>query len=216
MRSSKRWKWTCALVPGVVLPGLLLGAMHLPMHSAAAASGSLPAEIQALQNQRQAQLQSMTPQQQAELVQQLAVWDALPRAQREDRRARYQAWLALDPGTREGLHTAAVQFAALPFEQQQALRSKFAGLDASTRNGWRLGPELGAEYEKLYPLLAYVPVDQRVPLLALLRTMTAQQRTDLAVLAQRTPPQERQALRAELLATTPAQRESWLQHRLEQ
>ena len=94
------------------------------------------------------------------------------------------------------------------------MRAQFDALDASQRRGWRLGPTLGADYEKLQPLLAYVPPAQRLPLLASLRAMTAEQRAELAVLAQRTPPQDRQALRAELLAQPGAQLESWLQRKL--
>ena len=75
---------------------------------------------------------------------------------------------------------------------------------------------LGSDYEKLHPLVAYVPAEQRLTLLAALRAMRSGQRAGLGVLAQRTPPQERQALREELLATPLAERDAWLEEKLGQ
>lgn len=172
------------------------------------------AEARALRDQRAARLQAMSSGQRVQFGQRLAEWKALPLAEREDRRARYQAWLQLDEAERLRLRAVAAEIATFPPQRQQALRAQFEALDASQRRGWRLGPMLGADYEKLQPLLAYVPPAQRLPLLAALRAMTAQQRAELAVLAQRTPPQDRQALRAELLAQPGAQIEAWLQRKL--
>jgi hypothetical protein len=156
----------------------------------------------------------MSSEQRVQFGQRLAEWKALPLAEREDRRARYQAWLQLDEAERLRLRAVAAEVAAFPAQRQQALRAQFDALDASQRRGWRLGPTLGADYEKLQPLLAYVPPAQRSPLLAALRAMTAEQRAGLAVLAQRTPPQDRQGLRAELLALPRSRLEAWLQQKL--
>lgn len=172
------------------------------------------AEAEALQDQRTARLQAMSSEQRVQFGQRLAEWKALPLAEREDRRARYQAWLQLDEAERLRLRAVAAEVAAFPAQRQQALRAQFDALDASQRRGWRLGPTLGADYEKLQPLLAYVPPAQRSPLLAALRAMTAEQRAGLAVLAQRTPPQDRQGLRAELLALPRSRLEAWLQQKL--
>ncbi|HEX2083840.1 MAG TPA: hypothetical protein VHF86_10210, partial [Xanthomonadaceae bacterium] len=95
------------------------------------------------------------------------------------------------------------------------LRARFAQLDESRRHGWLLGPQLGADWERLQPLLMQVPAGQREPLLAALRGMSAQQRADLGVLAQRTPPQDRDRLRRELLAQRPADRGRWLVEQLD-
>lgn len=172
------------------------------------------AEAQALQDQHAARLQAMSSEQRVQFGQRLAEWKALPLAEREDRRARYQAWLQLEEAERTRLRSLAAEIAAFPPQRQQALRAQFDALDASQRRGWRLGPALGADYEKLQPLLAYVPPAQRLPLLASLRAMTAEQRAELVVLAQRTPPQDRQALRTELLAHSRTQLENWLQQKL--
>ena len=210
MHSSDRAWWAAAALLA------LGGAVQLLPGAVAESPSALPAEVRAVLDERESRLQAMTAEQRALFEQRLAEWEALPRAQREDRRARYQAWRELDEGERAGLRAIAAQVSAFPPERQQALHMQFAGLDDSQRLGWRLGPALGADYEKLHPLLAYVATEQRLPLLSALRAMDPQQRADLAVLAQRTPPQDRQALRSELLAITPTQRAAWLQQKLGQ
>ena len=155
-----------------------------------------------LLQRRQSDLQAMTPGQRVHFGQALAAWNALPLGEREARRARYQAWLQLDEGERARLRVLAAQVGAYPEQRRQALRLQFDALDDVQRHGWRLGPVLGREYAQLHPLLAYVPDNQRLPLLARLRAMSAEQRSALAMLAQRTPPQDRQALRSELLAAS--------------
>jgi Protein of unknown function (DUF3106). len=176
----------------------------------------LPQEAQDALSARQSRLQSLTPEQRIAFTQRLAAWDALPRAEREDRRARYLAWRELEAGERVRLQGVAAEVAGFSPERQQALRQEFAALDASQRAGWRLGAALGSDYERLHPLIAYVPAGQRLPLLAALRTMQPGQRVELGVLAQRTPPQERQALREELLATPLARRDAWLVRKMGQ
>ncbi len=144
-----------------------------------------------------------------------AAWDALSRQEREDRRARYAAWRALDEVQRARLRAAAAEIAALPPEHQAALRAQFGVLDAMQQRGWRLGPDLGADWPRLQPLFAYVPPGERDGLLAVLRQLDAEQRDDLAALAQRLPPQERDAFRRELLAVPAGQRRAWLRQRRE-
>lgn len=206
MRISERPCW---------LPVMLLGVFAVAIAAPATAPIVVPAQAQAQMRERAARLQAMTPDQRSSFMLRLSAWDALPRSEREDRRARYHAWLELDERERLALHVIAAEFAAFPPERQQALRMEFTALDASQRHGWRLGQALGADYMKLHPLLAYVPAEQRLPLLAMLRGMDAQQRADLAVLAQRTPPQDRDALRVELLAMPAPQRSAWLQQQLD-
>lgn len=207
MRSSDRIRWLPLLLLAVL--GIGIAAPVVP--PTATISPAAQTDIR----QREARLQAMTPDQRSSFLLRLAAWEALPRSEREDRRARYQAWLELDESQRNALRTMAAEVAAFPAERQHALRTEFAALDASQRHGWRLGQALGADYMKLHPLLAYVPADQRLPLLAMLRSMDAQQRADLAVLAQRTPPQDRDALRVELLAMPAPRRSAWLQQQLD-
>ena len=202
MRSSDRSRWLCVLLMTMV--GIVI-----------AAPAVLPVAAQAEMQERAARLQAMTPDQRSSFLLRLAAWDALPRSEREDRRARYHAWSALDADERSALRAIATEVAAFPIERQQALRAEFATLDLSQRHGWRLGQALGADYAKLHPLLAYVPGEQRQPLLLVLRGMDAQQRADLGVLAQRTAPQDREALRAELLAVPAPRRSAWLQEQLD-
>ena len=193
----------------------------------AAAAGALPPELQqrvaalpseqrqALQA-RQAVLDAMTPAQRQAFAQQVAAWDALPLAVRRERRERWQAWQALPLAQQLQVRTAAAVAAVLPDAQQQALRQRFDALDGSVRHGWLLGPELGADYAVLLPLLAHVPVVQRDRMLAVLRALTPAERLDLGVLAQRTPPQQRDALRRALLSTSAENRGAWLRLRLDQ
>ncbi|MET0718290.1 MAG: DUF3106 domain-containing protein [Pseudoxanthomonas sp.] len=173
-----------------------------------------PAETAMTRPERGARLQSMTHEQLVQFGRRLAAWDAMPPGEREDRRARYQAWLQLDAAERESLRGLAAQVAAFPPERRQALRAQFDALDDVQRYGWRLGPSLGRDYASLHPLLAYVSSPQRGPLLARLRRMDAQQRSDLAVLAQRTPPQDRQALREELLSVPLSETAAWMRRKL--
>lgn len=200
--------------------GLWLGAL-----CGAAAAQSLPPDLleraqtlpaptrEALQ-QHAAILAAMTPAQHAAFARRVAEWNAqVPARQRELREA-WQAWLALPITERARVQAAASTFAALPVEQQQALRAQYDVLDGSDKHGWLLGPELGADYPSLHALIAQVPAPQREALLTALRAMTPRTRANLAVLSQRTPPQQRDALRTQLLAVPEAQRDAWLRERL--
>ncbi|MET0550730.1 MAG: hypothetical protein ABW002_15820 [Xanthomonas sp.] len=128
-------------------------------------------------------------------------------------RARQAAWDALPTAAQARLRQVATAFAGLPIEQQRSLHAQFAEMDALERHGWLLGPELGAEFWALQPLLGYVPQAQRQALLGLLRSLPADQREHLALLSQRTPPQDRAALRRDLLAQGADSRGAWLKQR---
>ncbi|MBB5885910.1 hypothetical protein GGR71_002989 [Xanthomonas sp. F1] len=128
-------------------------------------------------------------------------------------RARQTAWEALPAAAQARLRQVATAFAGLPIEQQHTLHAQFAEMDALERHGWLLGPELGAEFWALQPLLGYVPEAQRQALLGLLRSLPADQREHLALLSQRTPPQDRAALRRDLLAQGADSRGAWLKQR---
>ncbi|SBV37133.1 conserved exported hypothetical protein [uncultured Stenotrophomonas sp.] len=145
-----------------------------------------------------------------------ARWAALAPAQQRDLRARYAAWRALPETERQRVRMAAAALAALPAAERDALSGRFAGLDRLHRDGWQLGPRLGALYPKLQPLLGYLPEPQRVPMLALLHELDATQLAQLSLLSQRTPPQERDALREELLAVPAAGRAEWLRRKSEE
>ena len=141
-------------------------------------------------------------------------WRAMTPAQRSDLRARYRAWRELGERERTQIRQAQARFAALPADQQRALRARFEAMDRLHRDGWRLGPTVGARYPQLQPLLGYVPPVQRDPLIRLLHTLDAEQLQQLAMISQRTPPQDRDALRDELLVQAPAMRADWLRRKL--
>ncbi|MCL7715444.1 DUF3106 domain-containing protein [Stenotrophomonas mori] len=142
-------------------------------------------------------------------------WAALPPARQQDLRARYAAWRALPESERQRVRRAAAAVAALPGAERDALHARFLDLDRLYRDGWRLGPKLGAVYPQLQPLLGYLPDTQRAPMLALLHQLDAEHLRLLAVLSQRTPPQERARLREQLLAVAAADRGAWLRRRVE-
>jgi hypothetical protein len=175
----------------------------------------LPPPVRERLQQRAAAWADWSPAQRQAFAERAAAWDALPREQRIARRVRYARWQALDAQQQRRLRSTAARFAALPEARQRALREEFAALDGSLRHGWLLGPELGADYAGLQPLLAQVPAAEHGRLLAVLQAMTARQRDDLIVLVQRTPPQERAELRRELVSTAAANRDEWLWSRLE-
>lgn len=141
-------------------------------------------------------------------------WAAMTPGQRTELRARYRAWRELGEAERAKVRQAQARVAALPPEQQRALHTRFEAMDRLHRDGWRLGPVLGAHYVRLQPLFGYVPPAQRDVLLRLLQGLDPEQLQQLAVISQRTPPQERDALRDELLAQAPAARGAWLQRKL--
>lgn len=162
----------------------------------------------------QARLAALGPAARARLEQRRERWDALPPDERGERRERWQAWQALPRAEQRELRAAAARHASLTPAEQAALRARFEALDASLRRGWLLGPDLGADYERLHPLVAQVPPEARTVLVEVLRALDAQGRDDLAVLAVRTPPEARAELRIELLATPPEQRGRWLRRRV--
>lgn len=177
---------------------LLLGAALVAQ---AAAPTALPASVEG----NAASAQGQAPQ---------ATWSAMtPQAKRE-LRARYAAWRVLPDTERQRIAHAAAALAAMPAAQRDNLRGQFMGMDQMHRDGWLLGPRLGALYAKLQPLLGYLPAEQREPMLALLHQLDAVQLEQLSLISQRTPPQERAALRDQLLALAPAQRGAWLQQRV--
>lgn len=155
-------------------------------------------------------LAALDPAARARLVQRRDQWDALPHAERGERRERWLAWHDFSAAEHAQLRQAAAGFAQRSPDEQAAQRARFDALDASERRGWLLGPDLGADYPRLHPLIAQVPLDARTALLDALRGLDPQARDDLAVLAARTPPQARAELRIELLATPAAQRGRWL------
>lgn len=146
-----------------------------------------------------------TPAPQAEASQQ-----AVNIVHERDQRERQSAWLQLDEAQRQRIRDAATAFAALPADEQSRFRTEFAQLDHAEQRGWLLGPQIGASWPQLSPLLSYVPEDERTPLLRILHEMSPDELAMLGRIAWRTPPQQRDALRKELLDVPAANRAAWL------
>lgn len=181
---------------------------------AASVSAAMP-DLGVFLATRKAAWNAMTDAEQARFVDRLEAWEALPYQVAGLRREQYLAWDMLDREDHARLRETRRLFAALPEDEQRALRERYAELNETEQHGWLLGPRLGADYPALSPLFLQVPPEQREPLLVVLRAMSDAEREDLAILAYRTPPQERDALRRALLETTPANRAAWLRLRLE-
>ena len=194
----------CTLVAAAALPSGLSDRID-----------GLPTPLRLQIEQRATQLAAMAPQARAQLQSRQAQWDALPAAERARLREHWQAWTVLAPAQQQQVRNASVAFAALPPARQRDLRDAFGHLSTDARRGWLLGPEIGASWMQLQPLLMQVPAEQREPLLAVLQSMSAKELQDLAVLAHRTPPQARNDLREGLLSTSSGNRAAWLQLRLE-
>ncbi|SEL54502.1 Protein of unknown function [Pseudoxanthomonas sp. GM95] len=192
------------------LPALLLIVTATLVAQPAEEDAATPA----VQARRASRLAALDAPGRAAFAKRMAAWDALSPLERLQQRGAYADWRALDPATRQRLQQAAATLATLPPAQQQAMAARFAALDAAEQAGWRLGPDVGADYARLYPLLAFMPEAERQPMRQVLQQMSAPQRADLAVLTQRTPPQERDALRQGLIATTSASRAQWLHEQL--
>lgn len=150
----------------------------------------------------------------ADLRQRLAAWDALPAADRAARRGHLAAWGNLSATEQTWVRASARDFINRPAPEQVAAREEFEALPAEARQSWWLGPALGEWFSPVQPLFAYVPEDQRPPLLAMLRDLSPQARDDLALLARRLPATERERLRRELLDAPADQREALVHARL--
>ncbi|KFL37498.1 DUF3106 domain-containing protein [Arenimonas donghaensis] len=150
----------------------------------------------------------------AALRERLAQWDALPVADRAARRGHLAAWGNLSAAEQAWVRASAAVFSARPAEAQAAAREEFEALPAEARQAWWLGPALGEWFSPVQPLFAYMPEDQRPPLLAMLRDLSPQARADLALLARRLPATERERLRRELLDAPADQREALVHARL--
>lgn len=127
-----------------------------------------------------------------------------------DQRERQSAWLQLDEAQRQRIRDAATAFAALPVDEQSRFRAEFAQLDRAEQRGWLLGPQIGASWPQLSPLLSYVPEDERAPLLRILHEMNSDELAMLGRIAWRTPPERRDALRKQLIDVPAATRAAWL------
>lgn len=180
----------------------LLAALLLVPVAHAAPPQRLPATVSGA---------SQTPAAVAPAPRAIPDWSTLTPAQQRELRMQYAAWRALDESERQRVRHAAAAYAALPGDRRSALQVQFRNQDRLYRDGWRLGPRLGAAWPKLQPLLGYLPDGQRGPMLALLRQLDEKQLQQLVLLSQRTPPQDRERVRAGLLATTAANRDAWLQ-----
>ncbi len=148
------------------------------------------------------------------LRQRLAEWDELPVADRAARRGHLAAWANLSADEQAWVRDTTRQFVASPAAEQVAAREAFEALPPQEREPWWLGPALGEWFSPVQPLFAYLPEDQRPPLLAMLRGLSPQARTDLALLARRLPAAERERLRRALLEAPPEEREALVHARL--
>ncbi len=150
------------------------------------------------------------------LRQRLAEWDGLPAADRAARRGHLAAWASLSPDEQAWVRESASRFVASDAAAQVAAREAFEALPAQAREPWWLGPALGEWFSPVQPLFAYVPEDQRPPLLSMLRALSPQAREDLALLARRLPAAERERLRRALLEAPEHEREALVHARLAQ
>lgn len=187
-------------------PRLLLAALLLPCLACAT-----PAPLPVPLAEPEAAPAAIAPSGGQTLQQQ---WESATPAQRRDLRDRYAAWRALDDGERARIRAAAARLAMAPEGERQVVHARFDALDRLHRDGWRLGPELGALYPALQPLFGYLPPAEREPVLALLRGLDREQRAELALLSQRTPPTARAELRQQLLAQPAQRRGTWIRQRL--
>lgn len=149
----------------------------------------------------------------AGLARHQADWQTLSSQQRREQLARYQAWRALPDNERARLRRAEAEVAALPEDQRKALRARFDAMSRMQREGWRLGPKIGAHYALLHGLIGFVEPAQRDPLLTLLHQLSDSQLEQLAVIAQRTPPQDRAHLIDQLIGMSDQQRSNWFKAR---
>lgn len=148
------------------------------------------------------------------LRQRLGEWDDLPAADRAARRGHLAAWANLSAEEQAWVRETARAFVGSSAAEQVAAREAFEALPAQEREPWWLGPALGEWFSPVQPLFAYVPQDQRPPLLDMLRDLSPQARADLALLARRLPAAERERLRRALLEAPPHEREALVHEQL--
>ncbi len=150
------------------------------------------------------------------LLARMRAWNQRPAHQRSADRLAWAAWQHLTAPERDRLRVAGQHYDALPAEEKQALRDRYAALGFDAHRGWHLGPSLGRDWPRIAPLFTYVEAGERDALLQLLRELGPADLDTLARLAQITPPEQRSALRADLRRLPADQRSAWLQARLQQ
>lgn len=149
---------------------------------------------------------ALTPEEQAQLRENLIAWEDREPLERLALRERFEAWEHLDAPTRAAALTAAQRFADLPEEARQAWREQFATLDAAQRQRYLFDPNNRMAMDLANDLFPFVPVAEQVETLTMLRGLTPDQVATLRKTLARLPPPRRHAYRQHLLELDAAAR----------
>lgn len=169
-------------------------------------SERLPPELrQRLQEQARIWVE-LTPEEQAQLRENLKAWEDTPAVNRLRLRSRFEAWEQLDAATREAVLGVAQRYEALSPDQQLTLRERFDALSPNARQGYLFDPASRRAMELADTLFPFIPADQQIQTMALLRELEPAQLEVLRQRLARLPPAQRNAYRQELLDLDPQAR----------
>lgn len=149
---------------------------------------------------------ALTPEEQAQLRENLIAWEDRGPLERLALRERFEAWEHLDEPTRAAALDAAQRFSRLPDDVRQGWRERFAALDAAQRQRYLFDPTNRMAMDLANDLFPFVPVAEQVETLTMLRGLTPDQVATLRKTLARLPPPRRHAYRQYLLELDPAAR----------
>lgn len=166
----------------------------------------LPPELrQRLQQQAELWV-GLSPAQQDRLRANLQAWESVPAQDRLRLRVRFEAWQQLDGESRAAALAAQQRYAMLPPAAQLEWRERFDALPAAERRRYLFDPASRNAMALADTLFPFIPADEQVQTIAMLRQFDPAQLEVLRRRLARLPPVRREALRLELLELSPDER----------
>lgn len=146
---------------------------------------------------------ALAPEEQALLRDNLVAWDDTPPQRKLALRERFEAWEHMDATTRANALDTARKYEQLPENIRQGWRERFDALPPEQRQRYLFDPATRAAVDLANALFPFVPAEQHVDTLAMLRALTPEQVDALRRSLARLPPAQRNAYRQRLLEMTP-------------
>lgn len=157
--------------------------------------------------QRQAELWvGLSPAQQDRLRANLQAWESVPAQDRLRLRERFEAWQQLDGESRAAALAAQQRYTMLAPGAQLEWRERFDALPAAERRRYLFDPASRNAMALADTLFPFIPADEQVQTIAMLRQFDPAQLEALRRRLARLPPVRRNALRLELLELSPDER----------
>lgn len=142
---------------------------------------------------------ALSPEEQAQLRENLSQWETLETQHKLALRARFDAWEQMDPATRERAIQTGAHFSTLPESVQQRWRERFEALPEQQRQSHLFDLSTRAVISLARELFPFIPAQDHNATLAMLRELDETQVAALRSRLARLPPARRDAFRQSLL-----------------